>query len=244
MQNMRLFDANACLGRPPVRQPSAFTDAAGLAAAMSACGVSAALVYSPAAINADLVAANQRLLAETDVERGIHPAWVLLPPGTGEMDSPVTLVNEMMQRGVRAARLMPRAHGYAVRVRTLGPLLERLAEHQTDVFDGVVIIDVRVALRLHGEVKQPVFREQGQHVIEKRHAGVDLPHPAAVDGQGQGNVRFRRLAFDGCYALGVFSHASRVSLKTAISPSVPTLMRRNEAVKAWLGKCRTRTFRA
>ena len=133
MQNMRLFDANACLGRPPVRQPSAFTDAAGLAAAMSACGVSAALVYSPAAINADLVAANQRLLAETDVERGIHPAWVLLPPGTGEMDSPVTLVNEMMQRGVRAARLMPRAHGYAVRVRTLGPLLERLAEHRIPV---------------------------------------------------------------------------------------------------------------
>jgi len=130
---MRLFDANVSLGRPAVRQPSAFTDAAGLADTMAACGISAALVYNPAALNADLVAANLRLLTETDIERGICPAWVLLPPDTHEMAPPTAVVADMLRRGVRAARLMPRAHGYAVRERNLGSLLGCLSEHRVPV---------------------------------------------------------------------------------------------------------------
>ena len=128
-----MFDANVCLGRPAVRQPSAFTDAAGLAATMVACGISAALVYAPATINADIIDANLRLLAATDVARDIYPAWVLLPPGTGEMAHPQTLVDDMLRRRVRAARLMPRAHGYAMRVRALGPLLECLTARRVPV---------------------------------------------------------------------------------------------------------------
>jgi predicted TIM-barrel fold metal-dependent hydrolase len=127
---MCVFDANVYLGWPAVRQPGAFTDAAGLTAAMVANGIDSALVYHPAAINADLADANLRLVSEAAAMPNIHAAWVLLPPGTGEIAAPAILVADMLRRGVRAARLMPRAHGYAVRVRTLGPLLECLAEHR------------------------------------------------------------------------------------------------------------------
>ena len=52
----------------------------------------------------------------------------------------------------------------------------------------------------------------------------------AVDGRGAGYA----------FGTGAFCHASRDSLRASISPSVPTVMRRKGAVKAWLGKWRTR----
>jgi hypothetical protein len=123
-------------------------------------------------------------------------------------------------------------------------LLEGLAEHQPNILHGVVVIDCHIALGLHREVEQPVLREQREHVIEERDARFNRRFALAFDGQGKRNVRLRRGAADSCYALGAvaFSHASRVELRTRISASVPTLMRRNGAVKAWLGKWRTRTL--
>src|SRR5687768_731377 len=131
-----------------------------------------------------------------------------------------------------------------------------------------MIINVDVTVRFHVEVEEAVLREERQHVIEKWDTRIDLGRAPTVERQRERNIGFSRFACDGACAStpyelcagwnhhpdgarpfearrysGVFSHASKVSLRTRISASVPTLMRRNGAVKAWLGKCRTRTFR-
>ena len=53
-------------------------------------------------------------------------------------------------------------------------LLHRLAERDADVLGGVVVVDVQVALGLHGDVDARVAREQVEHVIEEADAGRDL----------------------------------------------------------------------
>jgi hypothetical protein len=50
-------------------------------------------------------------------------------------------------------------------------LAKRLAERDADVLDGVVGVDVQVALRLDVEVEHAVARHLVEHVLEKRHAG-------------------------------------------------------------------------
>ena len=121
-------------------------------------------------------------------------------------------------------------------------LFEGLPEHEPHILDRVVVVDLDVALGLHRQVEEPVLREEREHVVEEGHASGDFRPAATVDCQGQRDVRLRRFTEDRRYAFVVFSHASRVSLRTSISSSVPTLIRRNGAVKACFGKWRTRTL--
>ena len=58
---------------------------------------------------------------------------------------------------------------------------QRLAESQTDVLDGVVLVDLEIAARLHGQIEEPVPREAVEHVVEERHTGLDDRLAAAVD---------------------------------------------------------------
>ena len=54
-----------------------------------------------------------------------------------------------------------------------------------------MVVDVDIAFGLHGEIEQPMFRKQGQHVIEKRHSGVDLRGAATVNRERDRDVGFR-----------------------------------------------------
>ena len=56
-----------------------------------------------------------------------------------------------------------------------------LAEHDAHVFDRVVRVDLKIALRFHGEVEQTVARERIEHVVEERDARVDIGLARAVD---------------------------------------------------------------
>ena len=51
-------------------------------------------------------------------------------------------------------------------------LFERLAEDDADVFDGVVRVDLQIALGVDVQIDQAVAREQVEHVIEEPDAGV------------------------------------------------------------------------
>ena len=53
-------------------------------------------------------------------------------------------------------------------------LADGLAEHDADVLDGVVHVDLDVAAGAHGEVGQRVLRERGQQVVVERHRGLDV----------------------------------------------------------------------
>lgn len=127
---VQLFDANVSVGRSATRQPSAYVDVDGLRGEMDALGLQRALVYHSAAVKSDTLAANRLLLSEVRGDPRIVPCWVALPPSTGELPPPAQWVAELLTGGVRAARCFPRAHGYQVRQRVLGGLLEALAAHR------------------------------------------------------------------------------------------------------------------
>ena len=77
---------------------------------------------------------------------------------------------------------------------------QRLPERDAGVLDRVVEIHLDVAAGIEIEIKNPVPREQRQHVVEKRDPGRDLGIPLPIDHQPQGDGCFGCLAFDFCFA--------------------------------------------
>ena len=76
-------------------------------------------------------------------------------------------------------------------------LLQRLAEADADVFDRVVLIDVQIALGLHGQIDRRVLGQQRQHVVEEADAGGDLALARAVEIQLEADLGLGGLAIDG-----------------------------------------------
>ena len=71
-------------------------------------------------------------------------------------------------------------------------LVQRLAEADPDVLDGVVRAGLQVAAGPHGEIEAAVARQQVQHVIEEADAGVALALAVAVQRQRQVDVGLSR----------------------------------------------------
>src|SRR5690606_19927997 len=57
------------------------------------------------------------------------------------------------------------------------------------VFDGVVVVDVGVAITVDVQVDQAVAGDLVQHVVQKRHAGIDGLAAGAVDVDGNADAR-------------------------------------------------------
>ena len=69
-----------------------------------------------------------------------------------------------------------------------------LAEHDPDILDGMVVIDMQVAGRLHLQVDQRVAGERRQHMVEETDARGDLGLPRAVEVEVNLNICFTRNA--------------------------------------------------
>src|SRR6516225_4699343 len=104
-------------------------------------------------------------------------------------------------------------------------LLERLAERDGGVLDGVVRVDLDVALGPHGEVEAAVLAQLGQHVVEEGHAGADLDHPDAVQVELHHDLRLAGEPLHPCHPVHCSSTSSRADLNAAISAGVPTVTR-------------------
>ncbi len=78
-------------------------------------------------------------------------------------------------------------------------LIERLAQSDADVFDGVVLIDVEIAFAGEFEIEAAMAGEQLEHVIEKANAGRDLVRAAAVNGEREMDVGLVGVASE-CFA--------------------------------------------
>lgn len=74
---------------------------------------------------------------------------------------------------------------------------ECLAESDADIFDGVVLIDLKISVCLDCEVNEAVTGEEGEHVIEEADACVDLRGPGAVQIEAEFNRGFGGLSADG-----------------------------------------------
>jgi hypothetical protein len=67
---------------------------------------------------------------------------------------------------------------------------KQLADHNADVFHGVVLIDVEIAFGSQLEIEGAVFGEEFKHVIEEADAGRDFVASAAFDAQLAANLSF------------------------------------------------------
>ena len=90
---------------------------------------------------------------------------------------------------------------------------EDLSQGDADVFDGMMVIYVKVALTDKGHVHPTMAGEEVQHVIEETDTARTLEISFPVDGKRDGNIRLARRA-----AKCGFSHAS-ASRNTEISTS-------------------------
>ena len=86
-----------------------------------------------------------------------------------------------------------------------------LAEGDTDVLDGVVRVDVKVALGDHFEVEHAVARHLIQHVVEETHAGGQLRLTRAVEVELDADLGLHGVAAD----LGL-AHVEMTRLKRVI----------------------------
>ena len=111
-------------------------------------GISAALVHHAAAVQYHQDYGNRRLLEEIAGRPRLLPQWVLLPHHTHEIAPPGELIPEMLELGVRAARICPNTHGFPVSDDICGPLLESLQEHRVPLFVDVSELAVPAAMQL------------------------------------------------------------------------------------------------
>ena len=102
-------------------------------------------------------------------------------------------------------------------------LTERLTQRDRGVLDGVVSLDLDVALGAHGQVEAGVAAQRGQHVVVERHAGVDVDLPGAVEIELDDDVGFLGAAFDSCAAGRNGGHGAPTGLGSAGASSVAAI---------------------
>src|SRR6185436_19472634 len=83
-------------------------------------------------------------------------------------------------------------------------LVERLSEGESAVFDRVVLVDMEVAGGMDGEVKDAVFGDVAEHVIEEADARLHFEAAAAIQVEGDFDAGLGGLAGDG----GLAAHAA------------------------------------
>ena len=73
---------------------------------------------------------------------------------------------------------------------------EGLSETDTDIFDGMMIIDFDIALGRYCQVEKTVHGKEGKHVIEERDTGIDRRLAFSVQVENQMYIRLPCLPFD------------------------------------------------
>ena len=124
---MRFFDINCMLGPTNTNREPAFQTVPQLLSEMDRLGIDEALVYSSLSRHAHPADGNAWLMEALRDQPRLHPCWVGMPPGTGELPPPEVLVEQMRAQGVRALRLLPVAHRFPLLELSLRPLLSALA---------------------------------------------------------------------------------------------------------------------
>ncbi len=132
---LKFLDCNCQVGRYSAPQPEAvkLTEPAGLVEELNYNGISGALVYHALAKELSPSVGNSRLLREI-VGQPLYPCWAVMPHYTGEMAEPRKLVDTMISRGVRAARLFPATQQFKLSEWCCGELFAELERRKVPVF--------------------------------------------------------------------------------------------------------------
>ena len=130
---LKFFDCNVSIGRWKHPRPGGFETATELSNVLDYLQVERAIVYQAQAQETHAPYGNALLLDEIRGSDRLLPSWIIFPHHTGEMPEPDVLINQMLMRGVRVARMLPGTkggHRFSLEPWSAGPLLEELEHHR------------------------------------------------------------------------------------------------------------------
>lgn len=136
------FDSNCVIGKRSIRRSGYHNEAEfysvdDLLSEMDYAGIDSALVYHSLAREYDPMTGNMMLMDEIKAYKRLHPCWVVMPSGTGEIPEPTELINDMISQNVRAVRIFPSDHLFSLSDWCSGNLMRELEKHEI-----VVIVEI------------------------------------------------------------------------------------------------------
>src|SRR5579884_2574084 len=143
-------------------------------------------------VHADLVAQPLHEIVHQLGLKGADPL-LLNRNVVGEKDPPADIHHGLAQRFVeRHYGTAEAADSRAIAER----LAERASQHDPDVLDRVMLVDMQVAARVEFEIEEAMTREALEHVIEEGHPGRDLGSALAVERKFDCDLGLTRAALD------------------------------------------------
>ena len=141
MKDVTHFDCFAMVGRRQPHDEFEVWRVDDLLDEMDHCGIHAALVTHETARRYDPAFGNAELMEAISGSERLYPCWVLIPHENGEMGDGSTIVKEMQEAGVRAAKFCPAHHKFHL-ARDGAGMARALADAGIPLFlDGVGVID-------------------------------------------------------------------------------------------------------
>ena len=122
--------------------------------------------------------------------------------------------------------------------------LQCLSQNQTDVFHGVMTINLEITFRVDLQIEMTMASKLSEHVIEKRNAGTDLIFTRPVEVQTDADFRFVGLSRPGRFAWthSLFSSArSSAARNRSFSCGVPIEILRHRSSNGYELTSRTKT---
>ncbi len=97
---------------------------------MEWCGIHGALVAHWTAKEYDPIYGNRMLLRELKKSPRLYGVWTVMPHHTREFPKPKDAVKEMLDHGIRVAKMYPRSHRYPFTMDFCGELLRELERNE------------------------------------------------------------------------------------------------------------------
>jgi predicted TIM-barrel fold metal-dependent hydrolase len=133
--NDRIYiDCYAMVGARGAKDVEAHYETEVLLDEMKWSGIHGALVAHSVAKEYDPTYGNRMLMKELEKSNRLYGLWAVMPHHTGEMREPRELVQEMLDSGIRGAKMYPRAHRYPFNLDTCGEILAELEENELPLF--------------------------------------------------------------------------------------------------------------
>ncbi|NNM87743.1 MAG: amidohydrolase family protein [Phycisphaerae bacterium] len=135
-KDWNFFDARCKVGRNVKTGvgPLSPHTAEDLLAEMDHFGVAEAMVLDCLSVECSPWHGNPRTIEAAGISARLHPAWVVIPPGTDEQPDPDQLIALMQQKKVGAVYLFPRQYRFPLASWSIDEVLEPLASLQVPVF--------------------------------------------------------------------------------------------------------------
>lgn len=129
-----LFDCNCIIGRRSLRSLQEFYTVEKLIKEMAYFGISRALVYHAVAEEYSPLIGNSQLLEEIRDKKPLEGCWVGLASQTEEVPDPKQMIEEALNKGIKAFKIFPVKHHFLLEEWSCGKFLSTLNDHKMLLF--------------------------------------------------------------------------------------------------------------